>query len=150
MKNTLNEGSFLFSQALLCLIIFSLFATPVFSQNAGISATGTVAPDAAAGLDINFTSKGLLIPRIALISSTSFAPLSAHVVGMIIYNTATAADVTPGFYFNDGTKWVSGLPKANAAGEMQYWNGTAWATISTGQIGQKLQVNSSGVPVWAP
>src|SRR5690606_9320337 len=38
------------------------------------------------------------------------APLTAHVEGMTIYNTATAGTgataVTPGYYYNDGAKWV--------------------------------------------
>src|SRR5690606_8893417 len=33
-------------------------------------------------------------------------PLSAHVAGMMLYNTATANDVVPGIYYNDGTKWI--------------------------------------------
>ena len=57
-------------------------------------------------LEIESTNKGLLLPRLGLSSTTSFSPLAAHVAGMTVYNTATAGDVTPGFYYNDGTKWV--------------------------------------------
>jgi hypothetical protein len=52
------------------------------------------------------TNKGMLLPRLALSSTASFAPLAAHVEGMTVYNTATAGDVTPGFYYNNGTVWV--------------------------------------------
>lgn len=130
------------------LLFFLIFSLSGFSQNAGINANGTVPPDPAAGLDVNFTSKGLLIPRLALMGTTSVSPLAAHVAGMVVYNTASTADVTPGFYFNNGTRWVHGLPKANAAGEMQYWDGTSWKSVSSGQPGQLLQLNGSGVPVW--
>jgi len=52
------------------------------------------------------SSKGLLLPRVSLTSTTSFDPLSTHVEGMTVYNQATANDVTPGYYYNDGTQWL--------------------------------------------
>lgn len=52
------------------------------------------------------STKGLLLPRVALISTDNFRPLTAHVAGMLVYNLATTGDVTPGFYINDGSKWV--------------------------------------------
>jgi len=81
-----------------------LGAQTVFSQ-VGI---GTTNPNPNALLDIDATTipGGLLLPRIALTNATSPAPLSAHVPGMVVYNTATVADVVPGFYFNDGGDWV--------------------------------------------
>lgn len=130
------------------LFLILLNTSQAFSQNAGISATGSIPPDNSAGLDINFPALGLLIPRIALTSSTSFAPLTSHVAGMIIYNTSSAGDVTPGFYVNNGTKWISALPKAVSPGDMMYWDGTTWVPVAAGQPGQLLQLNSSGIPVW--
>ncbi|MEI6124037.1 MAG: hypothetical protein WCQ95_10475 [Bacteroidota bacterium] len=139
-----------FTKCFFGLFVFSLFSITGFSQNVGISATGATPPNVDAGLDINYTTKGVLIPRISLSSTSSASPLSAHIAGMIVYNTAVGGDVTPGFYYNDGTKWVSGMPKAAASGEMQYWNGTAWVAIPIGQPGQLLHINASGVPSWAP
>lgn len=147
MKKLLHLKTSLFLAVLFILIVNSGL---VFGQNAGISPSGATLPNAAAGLDVNFTNKGLLIPRVTLVSTTSSAPLTANVAGMIVYNPAPNANVTPGFYFNDGTKWVPLVPKANTAGDMQYWNGTTWVTIPSGQAGQRLQINASGVPVWAP
>lgn len=72
-------------------------------QNVGI---GTIAPNANAMLEVSSTNKGLLIPRIALTNTTSASPLGGLVAGMVIYNTASAGDVTPGYYGCDGTKWV--------------------------------------------
>lgn len=53
------------------------------------------------------TKQGLLLPRVAL-SNTTTPTLDGglNVEGMTVYNTATAGDVTPGLYTNDGTKWV--------------------------------------------
>ena len=57
-------------------------------------------------LELESTTKGVLFPRVALTSTSVFAPLQAHVAGMTVYNTAIAGDVTPGMYTNDGVKWV--------------------------------------------
>lgn len=62
--------------------------------------------DANSLLELESTTKGVLFPRVALTNTTSFAPLAAHVAGMVVYNTDTTGDVTPGMYANDGTKWV--------------------------------------------
>jgi hypothetical protein len=146
MKHLYPRQQFYYKSFLL-FILFNI-SSQVFSQNAGISATGSIPPDNSAGLDINFPSLGLLIPRIALTSTSSFAPLAAHVAGMIVYNTSGTADVTPGFYINNGTKWISALPKAVSAGDMMYWDGTTWVPVPAGQPGQLLQLNNSGIPVW--
>lgn len=73
------------------------------NANVGI---GTNAASSDAILEVNANNKGLLMPRLNLISSSSASPLSSHIAGMTVYNTATASDVTPGYYVNDGTKWV--------------------------------------------
>ncbi|MCK9420966.1 MAG: hypothetical protein M0Q38_00015 [Bacteroidales bacterium] len=129
------------------LLILMVTCISGFSQNVGINATGA-APNTSAGLDVDFPDKGVLIPRIALTGTTSFAPLAANVAGMLVYNTATAGDVTPGFYYNDGTKWVPGFPAGTAVGSMIYWNGTAWVMIPAGLPGQFLQLNGLGIPAW--
>jgi len=86
------------------LILFFLISTISYSQ-VGI---GTTNPNSNALLDVDSSiyTGGILLPRLGLISTASFAPLSAHVAGMIVYNTATVGDVTPGFYYNNGTLWV--------------------------------------------
>lgn len=141
LKNSLNKGFY-------TLLFFMMFASTGFCQNVVISPTGTPA-NPSAGLDVNFSSKGLLIPRVALQLTSSFFPLSAHVAGTLVYNTATAGDVVPGFYYNNGTNWVSGFPKATSAGDIQYWNGTDWATLPIGTAGQVLKLDPSGLPSWA-
>jgi len=57
-------------------------------------------------LELESTNKGLRQSRVALTATTNAAPLTAHVQGMVVYNTATTGDVTPGIYVNDGTKWA--------------------------------------------
>ena len=67
---------------------------------------GTTTPNTDAELDITSTNRGVLLPRVLLTNTTSPLPLSTDVAGMLVYNTATAGDVTPGFYYNDGAIWI--------------------------------------------
>ncbi|KAA3620834.1 MAG: hypothetical protein DWP94_11660 [Flavobacterium sp.] len=69
---------------------------------------GTTTPNSNALLDIDasVTMGGVLLPRVALSSSAGFAPLGSHVAGMTVYNTATTADIFPGIYTNNGSRWV--------------------------------------------
>ncbi len=150
MKKVKEILQYLFEKRLISLLILMMICITGFSQNVGMSPTGATQPNVAAGLDINFPTKGLLISRVALTSTTLASPLTAHVAGMMVYNTATAGDVIPGLYYNTGAKWVSTLPPAGTSnGDMQYWNGTAWVLIPTGLPGQKLVISALGVPTWS-
>src|SRR5574343_1411191 len=94
--------------ALLCIVISMLFTQKLNAQNVGINATGS-APDASAGLDIDFKNKGLLIPRVALTTSNSASPVTSPATSLLVYNTATAGtapnNVYPGYYFWNGSAW---------------------------------------------
>ncbi len=152
MKKVLQKQPAQTTRGILSLFLFLLLSASGYSQNAGISPTGAVAPNAAAGLDVNFTNKGMLIPRLALTSTTDATPLAAHVAGMLVYNTATSGDVKPGLYFDNGSKWFSTiLQDGTVAGNMQYWDATAgtWVNIVPGTAGQKLTVSALGVPEWS-
>ncbi|MBV6485182.1 MAG: hypothetical protein KFKLKKLM_01735 [Flavobacteriales bacterium] len=85
------------------------FSNQVFSQNIGINGTGA-APAASAGLDVDFTNKGVLIPRVALTATNAAGPIAAPTTSLLVYNTATAGAgataVTPGYYYWDGAAWV--------------------------------------------
>lgn len=116
-----------------------ILSSNAISQNVGINATGA-APNASAMLDVDATNKGLLIPRVALTSTTSNAPIGAGIANsLLVYNTATAGtapnNVTPGYYYWDGTSWVRLL---NNTGN----NGTAWLT--TGNAGTTVGTNYLG------
>jgi hypothetical protein len=93
-------------------ILFSFIVIlSCFSINAQVKiSTSTTAPNANAILDIESTSKGLLLPRLSLTSTSSASPMAAHTAGMVVYNTATASSgstvVTPGYYYNSGSTWL--------------------------------------------
>ena len=57
--------------------------SPTNAQNLGISATG-VAPDPSAGLDVNFTDRGVLIPRLTTAQRNAI-PSPAN--SLLIFNT---------------------------------------------------------------
>ena len=88
----------------LCVTALLLSATISFSQ-VKIGSNPTVI-NANAVLDVESASKGILFPRLPLTATTNPSPLTSHVAGMQVYNTATGTDVDPGIYYNDGTKWV--------------------------------------------
>ncbi len=87
-------------------LIFTVF---YLLTNAQVG-VGVSNPNANAQLDITSTNKGFLLPRVALTATNSPLPLTSHVAGMTVYNTATntsvaANPVYPGEYYNDGTQW---------------------------------------------
>ncbi len=92
-------------QHFLTLLWLFVFA-PLFSQ-VGI---GTTNPDPNAILEVSSSSKGLLLPRVALVATDDPAPLADNVEGMAVYNTASSGSgsnlVTPGFYVKDGNRWI--------------------------------------------
>jgi hypothetical protein len=93
-----------------------------YAQNVGINATGAN-PNASAMLDVSSTNSGLLIPRVALTASNAAGPITTPATSLLVYNTATAGtapnNVTPGFYYWNGTAWVALLANAGTNGG---WN----------------------------
>lgn len=82
-------------------ILFCFFSFLFSYSQVGI---GNTNPQAA--LDVTSTTDGLLIPRVALTTTTASAPVLTITTSEMVYNTATAGDVTPGYYYWNGTKWV--------------------------------------------
>ncbi len=66
----------------------------------------TTEPNASTVLDVVASNKGILIPRIQLTATTDVATIESPLESLLIYNTTTIGDVTPGYYYWDGTKWV--------------------------------------------
>jgi hypothetical protein len=92
---------------------------------------GTILPDSDSVLDVTSSDKGVLLPRVNLTSTSSFAPLSSNVEGMIVYNQATINDVIPGYYYNSGSAWVA-LGDANDDWKL---NGNASTSPGTNYLG---------------
>lgn len=84
--------------------------------------------------DATTTTKGLLLPRVNLVNTSNFAPMTAHVQGMVVYNKNTAGDVTPGYYYNDGSQWVR-IASASVPSNDWTLTGNAGTTAGTNFLG---------------
>lgn len=102
---------FLFSSFLL------FFSSIAFSQ-VGIGTTNPLG-----ALDVTSTTDGLLIPRVSLFNTALATPLTAPTTSEIVYNTSTVGNVTPGFY---------------------YWNGS-WVRFATGAVTGWLTTGNTGI-----
>ena len=113
----------------LLIIFFFLSFTYISMAQVGI---GTTTPAASAKLDISSTSKGLLIPRVALTGTTDAVTISSPAVSLLVYNTTANSYVTPGYYYNSGTSgsplWVK---LVNEWGLDTKLNKTDTASLST-------------------
>lgn len=87
--------------------LLALMLGIAYSINAQVG-VGTTTPDPSSELDVTSTNRGFLMPRVALTSTTDTATITGtEATSLLVYNTATVADVTPGFYYWDGTRWVT-------------------------------------------
>ncbi len=88
------------------IILSAVFLGTAYFSHAQVG-IGTSEPASSSMLEISATNKGVLIPRVALTSTTSFSTISGtETESLLVYNTATAGTgntaVMPGFYY-----WVA-------------------------------------------
>jgi len=132
------------------LLSNSLIINFAFSQNGvSINATGNPA-DISAMLDVSSTTKGLLIPRVALTGTTDVTTItSGNVQSLLVFNTATVSDVTPGYYYWDAAaiKWQRFTTVAGGGSWLLTGNaGTSWNTNflgSTDNVSLRLRTNNT-------
>lgn len=117
-----------------------------YSQNVGINTTGAL-PDNSAALDVSFTDKGLLIPRVSLASNIDVATIPSPATSLLVYNTnAAMTSGAVGFWYYDGSQWVqaigpigltgpAGTNGTNGAAGVNGTNGTNGATGPIGPTG---------------
>lgn len=121
---------------ILWVAFFFSYEKGVFAQNqnVGINKSGAL-PDVSALLDVDASpanDKGILIPRVSLISDTDVVTISSPAVSLLVYNTNSAITNGNGvgYYYWSGTKWLAILVPQNGPG-------------STGQV---LASQGSGNP----
>ncbi|MDR0865327.1 MAG: hypothetical protein LBO74_10425 [Candidatus Symbiothrix sp.] len=93
-------------------LMLTLIVMSAAGVNAQVRIGGDVNPHTSAILDLNATDAanagnlGLALPRVTLNSTTDATTIVSPAAGLVVYNTATAGDVTPGTYYHDGANWV--------------------------------------------
>ncbi|RMA57664.1 hypothetical protein [Ulvibacter antarcticus] len=129
----------------LLLTSFLLFSHSSIKAQIGIN---TEFPDAASILDINSNDKGLLVPRISLITSTSIEPITGgSPEGLLVYNTNT--ELGKGFYFWSGVQWISldndWKTTGNAQDEVKFLGTTDESDLIFKTHNEEaMRINSSG------
>ena len=96
------------TQKVLSLFLSLYFISTLhsFSQSVSINNSGAL-PNSSSILDMSaVTNKGLLIPQVSLTGKNDNTSISSPYTSLMIYNTATISDVTPGYYFYNGTEWA--------------------------------------------
>lgn len=90
------------------IILLLLFVTNLFQAQVGI---GTTSPNTSSILDITSTNSGLLIPRVALTSTSDVATIPSPATSLLVYNSGFSPN---GFYYWNGSVWVQ-LANVNSA-----------------------------------
>jgi len=110
----------------------------VEGQGVGINTTGLL-PGPSAGLDINFSDRGLLIPRVSLTNVNNPSPVNTPAISLLVYNTNpnVTGGCGVGFYYWNGSQWVCFLNATGNGG-----NSPAW--LISGNTGTNPSVNFIG------
>ena len=92
------------SRTILGVVFFLINLNIIYSQ-VGI---GTTSPNSSTILEVVATDKGVLLPRVTLTGTTDTSTIGSPANSLLIYNTASVSDVTPGFYHWNSTlsRWV--------------------------------------------
>jgi hypothetical protein len=90
---------------------------------------GTTSPDASSMLDITSTNSGLLIPRVALTSTSDVATIVSPATSLLVYNSGFSPN---GYYYWNGTVWV----------QLAVGSNTDWSL--TGNLGTSSATNFLG------
>lgn len=125
---------------------------------------GTLIPAASSQLDVTSANKGLLVPRLSLVQTSDQSPVTGTIENsLLIYNIATANNVSPGFYYWQQNKWVRIVVQSDpvifnetlttlaynaATNELTYKDekGTLNMMQLTGQIGPQGPAGLAGSP----
>ncbi|MBL4586026.1 MAG: hypothetical protein JKX84_03065, partial [Flavobacteriales bacterium] len=103
MKNTITK---------LVLPILTIGVLAISSQNVSAQSVGiagsTFTPDAQSILEIQSTTKGILLPRMTTVQRNAISPGAGSDFGLMVYDTDVDA------YF--------------------YWDGTAWNVVGNGAV----------------
>lgn len=99
---------------LLAFLVIFAYSQMVVAQ----IGVGTEDPHVSAQLDVFSAEHGILIPRVPLNSTTDLATIrNGNVNSLMVFNTQTINDVTPGYYYWYETKWYRLVSTSDALEE---------------------------------
>jgi len=112
MKKITNVTKIIIGKTAISLIVafFMLLSLKGYcQQGVAVNASGTTA-DPSAMLDVSSASKGLLIPRVSLNSTTDVTTIPSPAVSLLVYNTnPSMTGGAVGFWYFNGTNWVQAI-----------------------------------------
>jgi hypothetical protein len=89
--------------------------------------------------------------QIVIPALTTQGIIQNSATGVLSSTKGTANQVLKMNAAGTATEWAPetdpAVPEGTQAGQMQYWNGTAWVTVAAGQNGQILKY-IDGIPTW--
>ena len=120
---------------------------PVYEDGSGDVGVGTITPNSSAALDVTSTSKGMLIPRVALTATNAAGPITSPATSLLVYNTANAGSgataVSPGYYYNGGTPASPDWIKFASTGSSSFQYENRFQTDGTSCSTNNYYFNSS-------
>ena len=109
--------------------------------------------NASAMLEVKSANKGLLIPQIALTGVNDATTITTPATSLLIYNTATATGVSPGYYYNSGTSgtpvWERFTTGIIDGSETKVSAGTNVTVTGVGTTASPYVVNATGATTLA-
>jgi hypothetical protein len=133
---------FLLKDYYICFVttILCLGAFNANSQSYSINTSGAI-PDSSAMLDIISNNKGLLIPRVSLLSTTDSATIVHPAVSLLVYNTNDSmTGGQEGFWYWNGGQWTQAIGPVGANGA----TGAIGSTGATGIVGVTGATGTTG------
>ncbi len=125
------------------LFIAIITITASYSLTAKVSiTTDSSAADGSTILEVKSTDKGMLILRVALTGTIDETTISSPALSLMIFNTATAQDVIPGFYYWNGAAWTP-VSKTPDGSETKVTAGTNVTVTGVGATANPYVVNAS-------
>jgi hypothetical protein len=115
-------------------IICIILTIQLWAQNVAINNDGS-APNASAMLDIKSTSKGILIPRVNLISDSDEVTVPNPRLSLLVYNSNNGLPDGDGYYYWNGTKWTKLATRINLANLAWNVGGNSNTNANTDFIG---------------
>src|SRR5690625_5504430 len=102
---------------ILYTVIVLLVFTNIMVAQLGV---GTEAPNTSSQLEVVSADRGILIPRIELESTTDQSTIrNGNVNSLMVFNTQTVNDVSPGYYYWYVDKWYKLARSEEHTSELQ-------------------------------